>query len=201
MSTTAGIEITGLSKSYGPIEAVREIDVSVAPGETVALLGPNGAGKSTTIDMLLGLLEPDAGSISVFGSPPTAAVDRGAVGAMLQTGALLRDLTGRELVSMMAGLYPDPLTVADVLELAGIAHFADQRTQKLSGGQTQRVRFAIALVSIPTCSSWTSRRLPWTSRAATPSGRRCRSSRRKDGRSSSPPTISRRRMRSPIASC
>ena len=111
MSTTAGIEITGLSKSYGPIEAVRDIDVSVAPGETVALLGPNGAGKSTTIDMLLGLLEPDAGSISVFGSPPTAAVDRGAVGAMLQTGALLRDLTGRELVSMMAALYPDPLPV------------------------------------------------------------------------------------------
>ncbi len=149
MSATAGIEITGLSKSYGPIEAVRDIDVSVAPGETVALLGPNGAGKSTTIDMLLGLLEPDAGSISVFGSTPTAAVDRGAVGAMLQTGALLRDLTGRELVSMMAGLYPKPLPVEDVLELTGIAHFADQRTQKLSGGQTQRVRFAIALVSNP----------------------------------------------------
>jgi ABC-2 type transport system ATP-binding protein len=121
----------------------------VAPGETVALLGPNGAGKSTTIDMLLGLLEPDAGSISVFGSSPTAAVDRGAVGAMLQTGSLLRDLTGRELVSMIAGLYPAPLAVADVLELTGISDFADQRTQKLSGGQTQRVRFAIALVSNP----------------------------------------------------
>jgi len=149
MATTAGIEITGLSKSYGPIEAVRDVDVTVAPGETVALLGPNGAGKSTTIDMLLGLLEPDAGTVSVFGSSPTAAVDRGAVGAMLQTGALLRDLTARELVSMMAALYPAPLAVDDVLELTGVAHFADQRTQKLSGGQTQRVRFAVALVSNP----------------------------------------------------
>ena len=149
MATPAGIEITGLSKSYGPIEAVRDIDVTVAPGETVALLGPNGAGKSTTIDMLLGLLEPDAGSVSVFGSQPTDAVDRGAVGAMLQTGALLRDLTARELVSMMASLYPAPLAVDEVLELTGVGHFADQRTQKLSGGQTQRVRFAVALVSNP----------------------------------------------------
>jgi len=149
VSTVAGIEIAGLSKSYGPIEAVRDIDVSVAPGETVALLGPNGAGKSTTIDMLLGLLEPDAGSVSVFGSTPTAAVDRGAVGAMLQTGALIRDLTARELVTMMAALYPTPLAVDDVLELTGVVQFADQRTQKLSGGQTQRVRFAVALVSNP----------------------------------------------------
>jgi ABC-2 type transport system ATP-binding protein len=115
----------------------------------VALLGPNGAGKSTTIDMLLGLLEPDEGSVSVFGTEPRAAVDRGGVGAMLQTGALLRDLTARELVTMMASLYPAPLEVDDVLALTGIASFADQRTQKLSGGQTQRVRFAVALVSNP----------------------------------------------------
>jgi ABC-2 type transport system ATP-binding protein len=149
MSAAAGIEIRGLAKSYGEIEAVRGIDVRVEPGETVALLGPNGAGKSTTIDMLLGLLEPDEGSVSVFGTEPRAAVDRGAVGAMLQTGALLRDLTARELVTMMASLYPAPLEVDDVLELTGIASFADQRTQKLSGGQTQRVRFAVALVSNP----------------------------------------------------
>ena len=101
MATPAGIEITGLSKSYGPIEAVRDIDVSVAPGETVALLGPNGAGKSTTIDMLLGLLEPDAGSVSVFGSPPTRsgrprcgrsdAADRSAPPRSDGTGARLDD--------------------------------------------------------------------------------------------------------------
>jgi ABC-2 type transport system ATP-binding protein len=128
---------------------VRGIDVSIAAGQTVALLGPNGAGKSTTIDMLLGLAEPDAGSVSIFGRSPTAAIDAGAVGAMLQTGALVRDLSVRELVTMMASLFPSPLDVDEVLELAGIADVARQRTNKLSGGQTQRVRAAVALVSDP----------------------------------------------------
>jgi len=128
---------------------VRGIDVRITAGETVALLGPNGAGKSTTIDMLLGLLPPDAGTVSVFGRPPAQAVAEGAVGAMLQTGALIRDLSVRELVTMMASLYPTPLDVGEVLELTGASGFADQRTQKLSGGQTQRVRSAVALVSNP----------------------------------------------------
>jgi ABC-2 type transport system ATP-binding protein len=128
---------------------VRGIDVRIAAGETVALLGPNGAGKSTTIDMLLGLLAPEAGTVSVFGRSPGEAVAQGAVGAMLQTGALIRDLSVRELVAMMASLYPKPLEVGEVLELTGASEFADQRTQKLSGGQTQRVRSAVALVSNP----------------------------------------------------
>jgi ABC-2 type transport system ATP-binding protein len=151
--SSTGIELRGLVKSFkgpdGPIRAVRGIDVAIEAGETVALLGPNGAGKSTTIDMLLGLLEPDAGSVSVFGRPPAEAIAQGAVGAMLQTGALIRDLSVRELVAMMAALYPTPLRVDEVLELTGIQEIADQRTQKLSGGQTQRVRCAVALVSNP----------------------------------------------------
>ena len=122
---------------------------SIAAGETVALLGPNGAGKSTTIDMMLGLLEPDHGQVTVFGRTPANAVKDGAVGAMLQTGAVLRDLTVRELVTMMASLYPRPLKVDEVLHLTGISDIANRRTQKLSGGQTQRVRFAVALVSNP----------------------------------------------------
>jgi ABC-2 type transport system ATP-binding protein len=145
----AGIELRGLAKSYGPVRAVRGIDVSIAAGETVALLGPNGAGKSTTIDMLLGLLEPDEGSVTVFGRSPTEAVDDGAVGAMLQTGGLVRDLRVRELVTMMAGLYPHPLDVEETLELTGLRPIESQLTQKLSGGQTQRVRFALALVANP----------------------------------------------------
>jgi ABC-2 type transport system ATP-binding protein len=150
---TAGIRLSGLVKTFrgpdGPIRAVRGIDVEIAPGETVALLGPNGAGKSTTIDMLLGLLAPDEGSVSVFGHAPAAAVAHGAIGGMLQTGELIRDLSVRELVAMMASLYPSPLRVEDALELSGAREFARQRTQKLSGGQTQRVRLAIALVSDP----------------------------------------------------
>jgi ABC-2 type transport system ATP-binding protein len=150
---TTEIQLNGLVKSFPgpdrPIEAVRGIDVEISAGETVALLGPNGAGKSTTIDMLLGLLAPDDGVVSVFGSSPREAVARGAVGAMLQTGALIRDLSVRELIAMMASLYPAPLDVDEVLELTGVSEIAAQRTQKLSGGQTQRVRFAVALVSNP----------------------------------------------------
>ena len=149
MGVTAGIELDGLTKSYGEVRAVRGIDILIEPGETVALLGPNGAGKSTTIDMILGLLDPDAGSVEVFGAAPRDAVDAGAVGAMLQTGALIRDLTVRELVRMMASLYPTPLAVDEVLELTGITDIAERKTQKLSGGQTQRVRFAVALISNP----------------------------------------------------
>ena len=146
---TTAIAATNLSKSYGDVQAVCGIDVAIDAGETVALLGPNGAGKSTTIDMILGLAQPDGGTISVLGGTPTAAVDAGQVGVMLQTGALIRDLSVRELVAMVASLYPEPLDVQDALDLAGLAEVAEQRTQKLSGGQTQRVRFAVALVSNP----------------------------------------------------
>jgi len=143
------VHLQGLVKRYGAIEAVRGIDVDIAAGETVALLGPNGAGKSTTIDIALGLLAPDAGTAALFGGPPTGAVADGRVGAMLQTGGLIPDLTVRELVATMASLYPRALDVDEVLGIAGIADIGRQRTQKLSGGQTQRVRFAVALVGDP----------------------------------------------------
>jgi ABC-2 type transport system ATP-binding protein len=151
--TDRGIRIERLAKTFrgpdGPIPAVRGIDISIPAGETAALLGPNGAGKSTTIDMLLGLAKPDGGSVSVFGRTPRDAVDEGLVGAMLQTGELIRDLTVREIIAMIASLYPDPMDVDEALALTGLNNAAGQRTQKLSGGQTQRVRFAIALVSNP----------------------------------------------------
>ncbi len=148
-----GIRLTGLAKSFrtpqGPVHAVRGVDIAIAPGETVALLGPNGAGKSTTIDLLLGLLPPDAGCVSLFGMTPAEAIKAGAIGAMLQTGAVLRDLSVRELIAMMGSLFPHPLSVDEVIEQAHLADIADRKTQKLSGGQTQRVRFAVALVSNP----------------------------------------------------
>jgi ABC-2 type transport system ATP-binding protein len=148
-----GIRLEGLSKTFrtpqGPVHAVAGIDLEIAPGETVALLGPNGAGKSTTIEMLLGLTRPDAGRVSVFGQSPEGAVDSGGIGAMLQTGSLIRDLSVRELVAMIASLYREPLAVDEALDLAGIGPLAGRRTQKLSGGETQRVRFAVAIVADP----------------------------------------------------
>ncbi len=131
------------------VKAVKGIDLAINPGETLALLGPNGAGKSTTIDMMLGLIRPDSGTVSLFGRSPTEAVDAGIVGGMLQTGSLPGYLNVRELVTMMASLYPHPLSVEDVLRSTGILEIADRQTTKLSGGQTQRVRMAIALVADP----------------------------------------------------
>jgi ABC-2 type transport system ATP-binding protein len=143
------VELAGLEKSFGLVHAVRGIDLTVAPGEVVALLGPNGAGKSTTLDMLLGLTVPDRGRVTLLGQTPEEAIHTGTVGAMLQTGGLVRDLTVRELLAMIGSLYPAPLDLDELLALTGVTEFADQRTHKLSGGQTQRVRFALALASDP----------------------------------------------------
>ena len=145
----AGISLVGLTKSFGAVQAVRGIDLTVAPGEIVALLGPNGAGKSTTVDMLLGLSEPDAGTAHIFGQAPRQAIDAGTVGAMLQTGGLVRELSVRELLTLMASLFPNPLSVEEVLEITKVGDLADRPTHKLSGGETQRVRFAVAIVSDP----------------------------------------------------
>src|ERR1700749_164213 len=93
---TTGISLRGLTKTFksphGPVQAVRGVDIDISPGETVALLGPNGAGKSTTIDMLLGLSKPDAGTVSLFGMTPEQAISQGAIGAMLQTGGVVQHL-------------------------------------------------------------------------------------------------------------
>jgi len=98
---------------------------------------------------MLGLQQPDEGSVAVFGGPPEQAVKAGRIGVMLQAGGLLRDLTVRELVSMMAALFPRPLDVDETLTLAQLDGLGDRRTERLSGGETQRVRFAVALVSNP----------------------------------------------------
>jgi ABC-2 type transport system ATP-binding protein len=153
IATADAVSVQGLSKSWqgpsGPVHAVRGIDVTIPHGSTVALLGPNGAGKTTTIDMVLGLVRPDSGSASILGHSPHDAVQQGLIGAMLQTGSLIRNLTVRELISMLTSLYPTPMAVDRVIELAGLEQVADHMTQKLSGGETQRVRFAVALASDP----------------------------------------------------
>ncbi|MER8183557.1 ABC transporter ATP-binding protein [Kitasatospora sp. NPDC094015] len=134
-----------VSKSYGPVRAVDGLDLVLRPGETVALLGPNGAGKSSSLDLLLGLRDPDHGSVSLFGGTPRAAVAAGRVGAMLQSGGLMADVKVRELVKFACDVHPRGHRVDRVLSEAGITELADRRVDKLSGGQEQRVRFALAI--------------------------------------------------------
>ncbi|MFD5464885.1 ABC transporter ATP-binding protein [Kitasatospora sp. NPDC127059] len=135
----------GVGKSYGRVRAVDGLDLVLRPGETVALLGPNGAGKSTSLDLLLGLREPDQGSVTLFGGTPRAAIEDGRVGAMLQSGGLMTDVKVRELVELACKVHPRGRSVTEVLTDAGITELAERRVDKLSGGQEQRVRFALAI--------------------------------------------------------
>ncbi len=153
------IQLRNLTKEFdsptaGTTRAVDSIDLDVGSGEIVALLGPNGAGKTTTIDMILGFTEPTAGEISVFGMTPRRAVAEGRVSAVLQTGGLLRDLTVRETVELVASIYSKPNDtihdpVADVLERTGLTGRADRLVKVTSGGEQQRLRFALALLANP----------------------------------------------------
>lgn len=148
MTTTAQatevVSFERVSKSYGDVRAVDGLTLELHPGETVALLGPNGAGKSTTLDLLLGLRPADTGSVRVFGTSPRDAIVQGRVGAMLQSGGLMDEVTVAELVKLACALHPKPYKPGEVLSRAGIAQIADRKVNKLSGGQEQRVRFALA---------------------------------------------------------
>ncbi|KUL37440.1 sulfate ABC transporter ATP-binding protein [Streptomyces sp. NRRL F-4489] len=138
------VSFQGVSKSYGAVRAVADLRLELHPGETVALLGPNGAGKSSTLDLLLGLRAPDTGTVSLFGTTPQRAIAQGRVGAMLQSGGLMEGVKVRELVRLARDLHPRGHTVEHILAAAGITDIADRMVGKLSGGQEQRVRFALA---------------------------------------------------------
>jgi ABC-2 type transport system ATP-binding protein len=138
--TTTVVGFDQVTKSYGDVRAVDGLTLAMHPGETVALLGPNGAGKSTTLDLLLGLKRPDSGTIGLFGTDPREAIVAGRVGAMLQSGGLMSEVTVAEVVRLACDLHPRPYTVSEVLARAGITQIADRKVDKLSGGQAQRVR-------------------------------------------------------------
>lgn len=145
----AAIDLRGLRKNFGSVEAVRGIDLTVRPGEIVAFLGPNGAGKTSTIDVILGLSRPTAGEVEVYGMAPRQAINRGLVSAVMQTGGLLKDFTVAETVQYTAKLFVTAHPVGEVLERAGITEIADRRVGKCSGGEQQRLRFAMALLPDP----------------------------------------------------
>jgi ABC-type multidrug transport system ATPase subunit len=148
-TTPAAVELHDVHRSFGTVRAVDGIDLRLELGEIAALLGPNGAGKTTTIDMILGLGRPDQGTVRVLGLAPTAAISRGLVAAVLQTGGLLKDLTVRETVRLTASVFTEPRPVEEVLERAGIVGIADRLVGRCSGGEQQRLRFALALLPDP----------------------------------------------------
>jgi ABC-2 type transport system ATP-binding protein len=143
------VGLQGVRKHFGNVQAVRDVDISISCGEIAAILGPNGAGKTSTIDIILGLSQPTTGQVSVFGMHPRQAIARGLVSAVMQTGGLLKDLTVAETVIYTASLFAQSRPVGEVLSRAGIAQIADRRVGKCSGGEQQRLRFAMALVPDP----------------------------------------------------
>jgi ABC-2 type transport system ATP-binding protein len=143
------VNLTGVSRNFGHVQAVRNVDLQLRSGEIVAILGPNGAGKTSTIDIILGLSHPSSGTVSVYGMQPRHAISRGLVSAVMQTGGLLKDLTVRETVEYTASLFALSQPVREVLSSAGITEIADRRVGKCSGGEQQRLRFALALLCNP----------------------------------------------------
>jgi len=143
------VELSGVHKHFGHVHAVNGVNLQLTSGEIVAILGPNGAGKTSTIDIILGLSQADAGQVTVYGMEPRQAISRGLVSAVMQTGGLLRDLTVAETLEYMASLFASSQDLGTVLRQAGITDIADRRVGKCSGGEQQRLRFALALLSNP----------------------------------------------------
>jgi ABC-2 type transport system ATP-binding protein len=148
-SETVAAHLRDVHKSFGSVEAVRGVDLSIRSGEVVAFLGPNGAGKTSTIDMILGLSQPTSGEVEVYGMTPRRAITKGLVAAVMQSGGLLKDLTVAETVQYTAKLFAQSRPVDEVLARAGIASIANRMVGKCSGGEQQRLRFAMALIPDP----------------------------------------------------
>ena len=151
---SAAVRLDSVTKSFpvagaDPVVAVRNLSLEIPRGEIVAFLGPNGAGKTTTLDMVLGLTSPTSGTVEVFGVRPSEAVNAGRIAAVLQTGGLLGDLTVEETVRMIANVYETTLSPEDAMDRAGVRAFAKRRVSKCSGGEQQRLRFALALLPEP----------------------------------------------------
>ena len=141
--------LQGVSKSFGEVQALCNVDLAVHAGELVALLGPNGAGKTTAVKLFLGLLRPGAGAVQVFGGNPVNQGVRRHMGAMLQVGKVPETLRVKEHIDLFSSYYPNPLSLAETLEISGIEKIQHRLFGELSGGQKQRVLFALAVCGDP----------------------------------------------------
>jgi len=141
--------LESVSKSYGGKVALRDVSLDIAPGGVVALLGPNGAGKTTTVKVLLGLIAPMSGAVSLFGHDPRSSAARRHIGAMLQVGKVPETLRVREHVALFRSYYPSPLPADEVYAAAGLEGLEGSKFGDLSGGQRQRLLFALAICGDP----------------------------------------------------
>ena len=147
--TGAIAELKGVSKTYGKVQALKNIDLQINAGEVVSLLGPNGAGKTTAISMLLGLLKPSAGEALLFGQRPQSTESRIRTGVMLQLSGIPDTLKVKEHIALYSSYYPNPLSLAETLELSNLTGLEDRWYGKLSGGQKQRLHLALAMCGNP----------------------------------------------------
>jgi ABC-2 type transport system ATP-binding protein len=141
--------LRGVTKKFGAVTALRQIDINVRRGELLSLLGPNGAGKTTAIRLLLGLSRPDSGTAQIFGQDPRTPGARTRIGAMLQVSKVPETLKVREHVELFRSYYPEPLSFEEIVESAGLEGIENRLFGELSGGQKQRVLFALAICGNP----------------------------------------------------
>ncbi len=141
--------LAGVSKNYGSVQALRDVNLDLRAGELLALLGPNGAGKTTAVRLLLGLAKPASGNVSVFGGDPFHPDVRLRIGAMLQVARVPETLRVREHIELFSSYYLNPLPLEASLTAAGLEDIRDRKFGDLSGGQRQRVLFALSLCGNP----------------------------------------------------
>jgi ABC-2 type transport system ATP-binding protein len=141
--------LTGVTKQYGEVTALRDVSLNVRAGELLALLGPNGAGKTTSVRLMLGLAEPLAGKVEVFGRDPRVVTARRRIGAMLQVAKVPETLKVKEHINLFRSYYSNPLSLQTTLEAAGLEGMENRLFGALSGGQKQRVLFALAICGNP----------------------------------------------------
>ena len=142
-------ELKNVTKTYGKVEALKNVDLEIHAGEVVALLGPNGAGKTTSVSLLLGMLRPTKGEVRLLGGDPDSVASRTRTGAMLQLSGVPETLKVREHIELYSSYYPKPLSLGETLELADLSDLANRPYGKLSGGQKQRLHLALALCGDP----------------------------------------------------